>query len=169
MESTNISNLELDKKMIDRAVKVDERLYIIQGKFEKDFLILKAFQQFLKEENNFKINNIEEESFILLLDLIKRKIIGYIIWIQNNNYKDFKGSDILKRIYIIESERSKGYGTKFLKFWVENYATKVNGRFGISLCIDSQLIPIVVRLGYAKRIKDRIKPTKFYVSPGFRQ
>jgi GNAT superfamily N-acetyltransferase len=168
VHSEGISSLKLDNDLRKRAIKIDERLYVVEGKFEKDFLILQTFQQLMAEENTFKFNVFEEESFILLLDLKKEKIIGYIIWVKNDNYKDFKGSDILKRIYIIESERNNGYGTKFLKFWVENYANKVNGRFGISLCIDSSLIPIVIRLGYAERIDDRIKPIKFYVSPGFK-
>ena len=167
MHVEDISSLKLDQEIKQRAINVNDCLYVIEGEFEEDFEILKMLQRSVMEEKVSKSFEREGQSFLLLFDIKKEKFIGFIVWVKNINYKDFSGSDILKQIYITKSERNNGYGTKFLKFWVDNYANKVNGRFGISLCIDSPLIPFLVRLGYAERINDRIKPIKFYVSPRF--
>lgn len=163
----DILSFKWDEDIKERAVKIEEGLYALKGSTEKDLITLRTLQLWAVEENNYGSTKSKSQSYMLLFDSKKEKYLGFIVWTMNEGFKDFKGSDILKQIYIIKSQRNNGYGTKFLKFWVENYANKVNGRFGIELCIDSPLIPILTRLGYVERVEDRIKPIKFYVTPEF--
>ena len=62
------------------------------------------------------------------------------------------GGEILRLLYITKEERRKGYASKLVKFWVENYAMKTHNRFGVEAMIGSPIVELLIKLGYVERV-----------------
>ncbi|MFQ6071332.1 MAG: GNAT family N-acetyltransferase [Methanosarcinales archaeon] len=112
-----------------------------------------------KEDTGFLYIREKEQKAGLVFDIKKQKHIGFIGWTEGENA-------ILRQIFIVKDERLKGYGTKLLKFWVENFAIKINNKFGVE-SPNEKSQKLLVKLGYAKIEGEYIKGIKcFFVSGG---
>jgi GNAT superfamily N-acetyltransferase len=120
-----------------------ESLLFVRCRTEKDFLVLKVLQAIVKEEDSrFLFVRQEEHQAALLLDSKKRKYLGFLVWTED----EFAA---LRQIFVVEDERRKGYAEKLLTFWVENYAERLQGQFGIE-SPNASALRLHLRMGHLK-------------------
>jgi hypothetical protein len=110
-----------------------------------------------KEDTGFLYIRENEQKAGLVFDDKKEKYVGFISWTENKN-------PILRQIFIIKDERRKGYATKVLTFWVDNFSDKISDKFGVE-SPNEKSQNLLVRLRYAKIEGENIKGLKcFFVS-----
>jgi len=158
LQPQTVMKLKWNKSIKNRCVQIVDDLFFADCKDKKDLLILKVMQLMAKEENTgFLYFREEEHKAALVFSVEKEKYIGFIVWTENKNA-------ILRQLFIIDDERRKGHGTKILKFWVENFANKINDKFGIE-SPNNKLNKLLVKLEYAKFDGEYIKGIKCFFVP----
>lgn len=149
-----------NKEIIDYAKKVDGELCFYECRNKKDILILNLMQLMAK---------LEGESFLyskfgssthngLFFDATTQKYLGLITWTE----EEYKNAPclILRQIFIMENERKKGYGTKLLQFWVENYADNVNKDLFVIESPNEISQRLLIKLGYASKKNGELQGLK---------
>ncbi len=125
LQPQTVMKLEWNKNIKKRKKKIENNLFFGLCKDKKDFLVLKIMQLMAKEEDTgFLYIGEKEQKAGLVFDVEKEKYIGFLCWTENKHA-------ILRQIFVMKDERKKGYGTKLLKFWVENFADKISNKFGV--------------------------------------
>jgi hypothetical protein len=169
-------NLEWNPALRKRANKINETLYSALGSSSRDWETFMALNYIAANDKSIgnpldiiDADEKDEMDILLLFDNKSEKYIGFLDWTTyDGEYgNEYMNSDLLFQIYILKEERRKGYGSKALKFWAENYARKADGKFGIELSPNSQLKEVLLNLGYAEEVDGKFIPKNFYVSPEF--
>jgi len=153
LQPSTVMSIGWNKKIIERSKKLNKELLFALCETEKDFLILKIMQLMAKkEQTGFFYVRKEEQRAGIVFDPEQGKYMGFIVGTE-------KEKAILRQIYITKEERFKGHGTKLLRFWVKNFADKINDKFGVE-SPNGPSQKILVKLGYAKIEGEYIKGVK---------
>jgi predicted acetyltransferase len=158
IQPQTVMNLKWNRTIKNRATQIENDLSFATCEDKKDILILKIMQLMAKKEDTgFLYIRENEQKAGLVFDDKKEKYVGFISWTENKN-------PILRQIFIIKDERRKGYATKVLTFWVDNFSDKISDKFGIE-SPNEKSQNLLVRLRYAKIEGENIKGLKcFFVS-----
>lgn len=160
LQPQTVMTLKWNKDIVNRSLQLENNLFFATCKDKKDFLVLRIMQLMAKKERTFFLYIREKEQKAgLVFDIKKQKYIGFAVWTEGKNA-------ILRQIFVVKDKRLKGYGTKLLKFWVENFAEKINDRFGLE-SPTGETLKILVKLGYGKNEGEHIKGIKcFFIGSG---
>lgn len=170
------SLLKLNPSIPEKAEKINKTLHSVLGVTDKDWEIFMALNYLAANDKTIECpfhivdsDEKDETSTLLLFDKQRKIYVGFLDWATNEGEygTDYRGSDVLFHIYILEDERNKGYGTEAMNYWVENHAKKVNGKFGIELPPKSQLKNVLINLGHAKEVDGKFVPINFYETLNF--
>jgi hypothetical protein len=144
-QEKDVLNLDWNKSIFKKSIHIQDNLYSVECRTKKDILILKILQAKTKiEDREFLYFKEKEQKACLVFDNEIKKYIGYIVWSEEKNIAT------LRQIYIVKEERNKKHATKLLKFWVENYADKLNKEFIVE-SPNNISIKILINLGYAEK------------------
>lgn len=124
-------------------------LYRIQSPVDKVFF--KYFQRLAKKE--YPIFDSTEEEAIILLKSSPFKPIGYLCWTIESKQANPSVTSC-QQIYIIKTERRKGYGTRLFTYWVKEIAQKKQQRIGV-YSPNNITIKILRKTGFVKKISGR--------------
>lgn len=142
-----------------RAVPIGRGLSFVPRESRKDLLLVAMMQLMAKrEETGFKYAHGNQKA-ALCVDLSRDSYIGYILWSEDKHA-------IARQIYIMPTERLKGYATLIIKHWVKHCANPIARKFGVETpnAISRKML---VSLGYAKVRGDGLVGVKcFFVSDG---
>ena len=172
----DLLNLKWNPTICKRADKIDGTLYSVSGSSNQDWETFMALNYLSANDQSLgnpldiiDVDEKDEMSVLLLFDNENKKYVGFLDWTTyDGEYgTGYMDSDLLFQIYVLKEERRKGYGSKAIKFWAENYARKADGKFGIELSSNSQLKEILLNLGYAEEVDGKFIPKKFYTSSEF--
>jgi hypothetical protein len=139
--------------------------------YSGDFATLREMQKLIDDEDTFlTFLPIEpsEQKAILFSD--KEKIVGFIVWMKDQNKQESPeicGGEILQQIFVVKEERRKGFATEMIKYWEETFAKKTYHKFGVEISNHSSpLLPLLEKEGYYRRVKndeEEVKiPKKIY-------
>ena len=154
-----VLKLDWNREIEKRAIKLDGRIFFAICENKKDFLVLKIMQFMARKEgHSFLYIREDEQKAGLIFDIQRKKYIGYIVWTENRYA-------IARQIFIVKDERSKGYGSMLMKFWVDNFANKVGDKFGVE-SPNKFGQKILVKLGYAQIEGGSLKGIKCFFVGG---
>lgn len=165
--------------MIKSSETIEDNLVCKFCSTEEDFQIIDGMIRIAKEEDfPFLAVIPPEQKALLLIDSSKQEFIGFLSWMKDFYDEKYilerEGADTLKEakdmccgealqiIYVLKSERRKGYASKLIKFWVENYADKTYDKFGVEILTGSPILEVLCKLGYAEKSGANYKPLKIY-------
>jgi len=162
IQPKTVFKLVWNKNVNKRRKIINKNLFLIKVKTDKDKIILDLMQSMVNSESNHTYffhhyTRGKNDKAILLIN--KEKYLGYFIWnvskINNEKYA------VARQIFLLPEERKKGIGPIFTKFWVKNYADKINKRFGAENPSEKRRRTLH-KLGYIKKIKDEYKASKCF-------
>lgn len=143
LQPATVFDLSWNEEIKNQAIKLEDNTCFSVCKSKKDFLILMIMQLMAKKEGtSFLYVRKKEHKSGIIFDTGANKYIGFLVWSEAQKAT-------LRQIYVMEDIRKKGYGTKILKFWVENISDKINEKFVVespNKISDKMLI----NLGYAR-------------------
>lgn len=153
LQPQTIIKLEWNTDIKNRAISLGNNLFCVVCTSKKDLAVLSMLRVMAMEEGQpFRAFYKEKQKSVILFDTLKQKYLGFIVWSENKNA-------VLRQIFVIKDEQRRGYGTNFLKFWVENFADGVSDNFGVESA-NEKTQGLLLKLGYAKREDGFIKGIK---------
>ena len=136
---------------------IDDELHFKICENKEDWAIVNGLREFSKEEDGFYDDDIYDKwgkEAMLMINEMKYPI-GYILWTRKKTMES-EENVFLREFYVLKRFRRKGYGTRLLKFWVENYADKINDKFIVVSC-NLDTFRILYFLGYVYDPDESIK------------
>lgn len=126
----------------------------------KDFLVLNVLQAIVKEEDSrFLFGRPNEHEAGLLLDSDRGRYLGFLVWTESEYA-------VLRQMFIVEDERSKGLAQQMVTFWVEHYADRLNEKFGIE-APNEKALALHLKLRHIRAEGDSYVGIKCFKVPSF--
>lgn len=142
-----------------RGQHVDKDLQFAVCKTKMDYLVVLLLQVMAKEEDSRFMFVSDSHTAGVLIQTDTGKLLGFLVW----NKEDAHA--VLRQIFIVPDERRKGLATRLLTFWVEQYADKINNRFGIE-SPNEKALNLHAKLGHLAIERDLYKGLKCFFVAG---
>ena len=180
---SEFNELKWNPKVIKNAMNIENDLFCLECHDNHHYNIINKLINIGDKEERLPFLPIEPgDNALLIFDPKRELYLGYLTWNFDLNEEYCKyveweglnkpyyhcngGGEILRLLYIVKEERRKGYASKLVKFWVENYAMKTHNRFGVEAMIESPIVELLIKLGYVKRVAtDKRLPLNCYYVP----
>lgn len=134
------------KGTMTRSINLVHNIFWHECIKQKDYLVVKLLQRQAKKEGHPFVCLCEREqrSGLVFFTTSDGHIhyMGIVVWTE-------KESAVLRQVYVSPFFRGSGIGTRMLKFWVEQYADKINSQFGVESPNESSQ-RVLLKLGYAE-------------------
>src|SRR5579862_2130705 len=130
----------------DRLLVISPSVLALECHSKRQFLALHAIQVTAKEEEgSFLSARFGENQALLLVKPDLSEFLGYLLW-------SITAHAVLNQLYVVPDERKKGYASLAVRYWVEQYADRVNDVFHVE-SPNRKTVGLLLKLGYGEKCR----------------